>query len=407
MKKSIVFLLIMLLATSFVFAQGSKEATETSSAESAIKVGLLCIGDENDQGYSYNFIQGQKEATEKLAAEGIDVEWITKYNIGEDSTCRDANIEAAEEGCKIIFNNSYGFEPFMLEVAKDYPDIDFIACTNCVSAFDDLPNTFNAFANIYEGRYVAGIVAGMKINQLIDEGKINEDEAVIGYVGAYSFAEVVSGFSAYYLGAKSVCPSVTMKVTFVGSWSDATAEADAAKALADQGCVIISQHSDNTTPATAAQAAGVFHTGYNADMSGVAPEASIISTRIDWSVYFYEFIKGYVNGEKLEQDWSKGMDDDAIVMTKLNTAIAAPGTEEKLNEVMADIAAGKIKVFDTSTFTVKGETLTHAFARDTDGDFVADTDEAVFDGEFHESYFQSAPYFTEQIDGITWLNAAY
>lgn len=406
MKKSIVFLLIMLLATSFMFAKGTTEA-ESASPAGSIKVGLLCIGDENDQGYSYNFIQGQKEATEKLASEGINVEWITKYNIGEDSTCRDANIEAAEEGCKIIFNNSYGFEPFMLEVAKDYPEIDFISCTNCVSAFDDLPNTFNAFANIYEGRYVAGVAAGMKLNQLIDEGEITQDQAVIGYVGAYSFAEVVSGFSAYYLGAKSICPSVTMKVTFVGSWSDATAEADAAKALADQGCVIISQHSDNTTPATAAQAAGVFHTGYNADMSAVAPDASIISTRIDWSVYFYEFIKGYVNGEKLDQDWCKGLEDDAIVMTPLNTAIAAPGTQEKLNQVMADIAEGKIKVFDTSTFTVKGEELTHSFARDTDGDFVADTDEAVFDGEFHESYFQSAPYFTEQIDGITWLNAAY
>ncbi|MGH0053692.1 MAG: BMP family ABC transporter substrate-binding protein [Sphaerochaetaceae bacterium] len=407
MKKSIVLLLIMLLTTSFVFAQGSTEPAAASSTESTLKVGLLCIGDENDQGYSYNFIQGQKEATDKLAAEGINVEWITKYNIGEDSTCRDANIEAAEEGCKIIFNNSYGFEPFMLEVAKDYPDIDFVACTNCVSAFDDLPNTFNAFANIYEGRYVAGIVAGMKINEMISEGQIMPEEAVIGYVGAYSFAEVVSGFTAYYLGAKSVCPSVTMKVTFVGSWSDATAEADAAKALADQGCIMISQHSDNTTPATAAQAAGVFHTGYNADMTGVAPAASLISTRIDWSVYFYEFIKAYVDGEKLEQDWCKGMDDEAVVMTMLNTDIAAPGTEAKINQVMADIAAGNIQVFDTSTFTVKGETLTHAFARDTDGDFVADTDEAVFDGVFHESYFQSAPYFTEQIDGITWLNAAY
>lgn len=407
MKRFTVMLVIMLMTVGMVFAQGSKETASAPASGSTIKVGLLCIGDENDQGYSYNFIQGQKEATAKLAAEGINVEWVTKYNIGEDSTCRDANIEAAEEGCKIIFNNSYGFEPFMLEVAKDYPDVDFVACTNCVSAFDDLPNTFNAFANIYEGRYVAGVAAGMKINQLIEQGKIKPEGAVIGYVGAYSFAEVVSGFTAYYLGAKSVCPSVTMKVTFVGSWSDATAEADAAKALADQGCVIISQHSDNTTPATAAQAAGVFHTGYNADMTGVAPAASIISTRIDWSVYFTEFIKAYVAGEKLGQDWCKGMDDNAVIMTKLNTAIAAPGTEAKINQVMADIAAGKIQVFDTSTFTVKGKVLTHAFSRDTNGDFAADTDEAVFDGAFHESYFQSAPYFAEQIDGITWLNAAY
>jgi basic membrane protein A len=414
MKKLTVLLMVLLMTAGFVFANGAQETTAAPAAAPAastaknIKVGLLCIGDENDQGYSYNFIQGQKEATKKLAAEGINVDWVVKYNIGEDSTCTDGNIEAAEDGCKIIFNNSYGFEPFMLEVAKDYPKVDFVSCTNCVSRADALPNTFNAFANIYEGRYVAGVVAGMKLNQLIKEGKITADQAVIGYVGAYSFAEVISGFSAYYLGAKSVCPSVTMKVSFVGSWSDATAEANAAKALADQGCKMISQHSDNTTPATAAQAAGVFHTGYNADMTGVAPAASIISTRIDWSVYFYEFIKGYVNGQKLDQDWCKGMGDKAVVMTKLNTAIAAPGTEEKMNQTMADIAAGKIKVFDTSKFTVDGgKQLTHAFALDTNGDFKTDKEEAVFDGAFHESYFQSAPYFTEKIDGITWLNQAY
>lgn len=409
MKKLAMVLMVLLLATGFVFANGTTEdAAPAADAGNKVKVGLLCIGDENDQGYSYNFIQGQKEATEILKAEGIDVEWVIKYNIGEDSTCLDANIEAAEEGCEIIFNNSFGFEPFMLEVAPEYPEIKFVGCTNSASAFDALPNTYNAFANIYEGRYVAGVVAGMKLNQMIEEGKIKPEEAVIGYVGAFSFAEVISGFSAYYLGAKSVCPSVTMKVSFVGSWSDATKESDAAIALADQGCVMISQHSDNTTPATAAQAKGVFHTGYNADMSAVAPAASLIGTRIDWAVYFAEFIRAHVNGTEMAQDWCKGMGDDAVVMTALNEAIAAPGTKAKMEEVMAGIADGSIKVFDTAKFTVNGgQKLTHAFALDTNGDFAADTAEAVVDGVYLESYHQSAPYFVENIDGITWLNAAY
>lgn len=408
MKKLSLVLIALLLITGFVFAGGSGEKAAAPSSKDTIKVGLLCIGDENDQGYSYNFIQGRNEATEKLKAEGINVEWVTKYNIGEDSTCADANIEAAEEGCKIIINNSYGFEPFMLEVAPQYPNIQFISCTNCVSRADDLDNTHNAFANIYEGRYVAGVVAGMKLNEMIQSGKIKKDQAVIGYVGAYSFAEVISGFSAYYLGAKSVCPSVTMKVSFVGSWSDATAESDAALALVDQGAVIISQHSDNTTPATAAQSKGVFHTGYNADMSGVAPASSLISTRIDWSVYFYEIIKAYVNGEKIPADWCKGFDDNAVVMTHLNEAIAAPGTKAAMEKAIKDLAEGKIQVFDTSTFTVDGgKPLTQAFAIDTNGDFQADTGEAVFDGAFHESLHQSAPYFTAKIDGITWLNVAY
>nr|WP_317323779.1 BMP family ABC transporter substrate-binding protein [uncultured Flavonifractor sp.] len=383
-------------------------SSETPSAEGkTIKVGLICIGDENDQGYTYNFIRGKEAVTEILAEKGITIDWQIKWNIGEDSSCEDANIELAEAGCDMIINNSYGFEPFMLKVAPDYPEIEFIACTNQASAVDDLPNTHNAFANIYEGRYLAGVVAGLKMQEMIDNGEITADQAVIGYVGAYSFAEVISGFTAYYLGAKSVCPSVTMKVQFVGSWSNAPEEGNAAQALCDAGCVMISQHSDNTTPATAAQNAGAFHTGYNNDMIEVAPDASLIGTRIDWSVYFAYAIEAVANGQEFDQDWCHGMDEGAVVMTPLNEDIAAAGTAEKLAEVEEALRSGELQVFDTTTFTVEGKPLTNCFALDTDGDFTADSEEAVFDGAFHESYFQSAPYFTVQIDGIEWLNSAF
>ena len=387
--------------------EAAEEAAEPAEEAQTIKVGLICIGDENDQGYTYNFIRGQEAATEILADKGIEVEWVVKYNIGEDSSCEDANLELAEEGCEIIINNSYGFEPYMLKVAPDYPEITFIGCTNQASWCDDLDNTVNAFANIYEGRYLAGVAAGLKIQEMIDAGEITAEEAVIGYVGAFSFAEVISGFTSYYQGAKSVCPSVTMKVQFVGSWSDATEEGNAASALCDMGCVLISQHSDNATPATTAQSKGAFHTGYNNDMTEIAPEASIIGTRIDWSVYFVEAIEAAVNGEEIPQDWCKGMADGAVVMTALNEAIAAEGTAEKLAEVEAGIIDGSIQVFNTAEFTVGGEEVTSAFALDTDGDFAPDSEEAVFDGAYHESYFQSAPYFALEIDGIEWLNSAF
>ena len=417
-------LLALLLAGAMTFGLAACGNTDLGSAESpsgttpsgtetggeaakTVKVGLICIGDENDQGYTYNFIRGKEAVTEALAAKGITVNWEVKYNVGEDSSCEEANIELAEAGCDLIINNSFGFEPYMLKVAPDYPEIEFISCTNQASAVDELENTHNAFANIYEGRYLAGVVAGMKMQEMIDNGEITADQAVIGYVGAYSFAEVISGFTAYYLGAKSVCPSVTMKVQFVGSWSDATLEGNAAQALCDAGCVMISQHSDNTTPATAAQNAGAFHTGYNNDMIAVAPEASLIGTRIDWSVYFEYAIEAVANGESFEQDWCHGMDEGAVVMTPLNEEIAAAGTADKLAEVEEQLRSGALQVFDTSTFTVEGAELTTCMALDTDGDFVADSEEAVFDGAFHESYFQSAPYFTVQIDGIEWLNSAY
>ena len=368
MKKILALILALVMALSLV-ACGSKDDNDTpddGEKTNTIKVGLICIGDENDQGYTYNFIRGKEAATEALAAKGINVEWVIKYNKGENDDCTNANIECAEEGCQLIINNSYGFEPFMLKVAPDYPEIEFISCTNQASAVDDLDNTHNAFANIYEGRYVAGVVAGMKLQEMIDNGDITAEQAVIGYVGAFSFAEVISGFTAYYLGAKSVCP-----------------------------------------PATMAQTKGAFHTGYNNDMTGVAPDASLIGTRIDWAPYFEYAIETVFNGGTIDQDWCKGIADGSVVMTTLNEKICAKGTAEKVAEVEKALKDGTLQVFDTSKFTVKGETVTHAFALDTDGDFTPDAEEAVFDGAFHESYFQSAPYFTLQIDGIEWLNSAY
>ena len=408
MKKILALILVLAMLSVMFVGCAKDEGKDAPEAEAkTVKVGLICIGDENDQGYTYNFIRGKEAATEALKKEGINVEWMVKWNIGENTGCEDANIELAEAGCQLIINNSFGFEPFMLKVAPEYPDIQFVSCTNQASWGDKLENTHNAFANIYEGRYVAGVVAGMKLQQLIDEGTIKPEEAVIGYVGAYSFAEVISGFTSYYLGAKSVCPSVTMKVQFVGSWSNATEEANAASALCDEGCVLISQHSDNTTPATTAQSKGAFHTGYNNDMISVAPEASLIGTRIDWSIYFTEIIKAVAEGKTFPQDWCKGIADGAVVLTDLNEKIAAPGTKEKIEEVEKGLKDGTIKVFDTSTFTVDGKELTQAFALDTDGDFTPDSVEAVVDGEFQESKAQSAPYFTIRIDGIEWLNEAF
>ena len=406
-------LLAMLLAGAMVFGLaacgGGNEPAETPAGETpaaetpagetpaaedkTIKVGMVCIGDENDQGYTYNFMRGVEEATEQLKQQGIEVEWVFKTNILEDSGCEDANIELADAGCQLIINNSYGFEPFMLKVAPDYPEIEFISCTNQASAVDDLANTHNAFANIYEGRYLAGVAGGMKLQQMIDEGTITAEQAVIGYVGAFPFAEVVSGYTAFYLGAKSVCPTVTMKVKYVNSWSDAPQEAAAASALADEGCVLISQHSDNTTPATAAQDAGVFHCGYNNDMTGVAPEASIISCRVDWAPYFVYAISSVVNGEEFAQDWTAGYADGSVKLTELNETIAAPGTAEALEAAEADLAGGM-----------------HVFAGPLSGHPAQDPEGEVWsigEGEFFaESDLSqegglSAPQFCYVIDGIT------
>ena len=461
MKKVLALLLVLVLAIGMFAACGTDSGNNEETKDTAnnatteggndetkpseengnntegktLKVGMICIGDENDQGYTYNFIRGKEAATEALAAKGINVEWVVKYNkgendqgytynfyrakdsvtekmaakgvtldwniitnIGEDDGCTDACVELAEAGCDVVICNSYGHEPYMLKAAPDYPNVQFIGCTNLNSQFAGLDNCHNAFANIYEGRYVAGVVAGMKIKELIDSGKITADQAKIGYVGAFPFAEVISGFTAFYLGARSIVPEVTMTVKYVSSWSDATAEGNAAQALCDEGCVLISQHSDNTTPATVAQQNGVFHVGYNNDMTGIAPEASLLSSRIDWSVYFEYVFDCLVNGETIAKDWTAGIKDGAVVVTELNEAIAAEGTADKIAEVEAGLADGSIHVFQGPW---KGEGTAY-------GADAPDTKEMPADDWFKESDVEggqtSAPYFYWVIEGITSEN---
>lgn len=376
--------------------QGSQEdPTPGNNAGKELKVGLICIGDENDQGYTYNFIRAKDDVTERMAAQGVTIDWQIITNIGEDDSCTDACIELAEGGCEIVICNSYGHEPFMLKVAPDYPDVHFVGATNLNSQFAGLDNCHNAFADIYEGRYVAGVVAGLKIQELIDNGTITPAEAKIGYVGAFPFSEVISGFTAFYLGARSIVPDVTMTVKYVSSWSDATAEGNAAQALCDEGCVLISQHSDNTTPATVAQQNGVFHVGYNNDMTSVAPAASLISSRIDWTIYFEYLFNCLLEGTAPAKDWTAGIAEGAVVLTELNTAIAAEGTAEKIEEVIAGLADGSINVFAgpwSGTGTAYG-----ADAPDTlvmpEGDYFKESD--VASGQ------TSAPYFYWILEGIT------
>jgi len=402
MKK--VLAILLALAMVFSFAACGEKKEEQAKADDVFKVGLVCIGDENDQGYTFNFLKGQKAAQEILTKNGLNVEWHIIYNKVAGAEVGDANRDLVEEGCKIIFNNSFDHAYELPALAEEFPDVHFVGMTNSNLVNDGLDNTSDAFAAIYEGRYLAGVVAGLKLQEMIDNNEIKPKEAVIGYVAAYYYAEVVSGYTAYYLGAKSVCPSVTMKTQKVDSWSDPAAEGDAAKALIAAGAKMISQHADNTNAASEAENANVFHTGYNNDMRGVAPKASLVSTRIDWTKYFVDTVTLAYNGQPIPADYTGTYKDGEVVLTDLNKDIIAKGTEEKLAEVEKGIADGTIKVFDTNCFTVDEQKVEHQFALDTNGDWVEDAEEAIIDGEFKESYYQSAPYFTLKIDGITRID---
>ena len=386
-------------------AQTGDTATTTADATAAtagLKAGFIFLHDENST-YDLNFMNAAKEACEKLG-----VECVTKTNIPEGQECYEAACELADAGCDFIFADSFGHEDYVIEAAKEYPDIQFSHATGTKAHTENLDNYHNAFASIYDGRYLAGIAAGMKINEMIANGDITEDQAKMGYVGAYTYAEVISGYTSFFLGARSVCPSVTMEVTFTGSWYDETAEKEGANKLIQDGCVLISQHADSMGAPTACETAGVPNVSYNGSTESACPNTFIVSSRINWEPYFEYAINCVANGTPIDTDWCGSLETESVVLTDLGSA-AAEGTQEAIDAVKADLIAGKVHTFDTSTFTVGGETLTSYEADiDTDPDYTPDH-EVVLDGYFHESGegFRSAPYFNVQIDGITLLDQAF
>lgn len=394
-KKILAVVLAAILA--FAFAACAKSNTDDDAKNtdaSNVKVGFIYLHDENST-YDKNFIDAAKVACEKMGAEMVE-----KKNIPEDDSCKEAALDLVDQGCDVIFADSFGHEDFMIEAAKECPDVQFCHATGTKAHTENLANFHNAFASIYEGRYLAGVAAGMKINEMIEAGKFTADEAKMGYVGAFPYAEVKSGYTSFYLGAKSVCPTVTMEVTFTGSWYDQTLENEAANKLISDKCVLISQHADSMGAPSACQEAGVPNVSYNGSTIDACPDTFIVSSKINWAPYFEYMIDCVAKGEAIKADWTGTLATDSVQLTEVNENVAAAGTQDAIDEAKAKLEAGTLKVFDTSTFTVKGETLSTYMADvNTDANFEGDT-EAVADGEFKESNFRSAPYFDIDIDGI-------
>ncbi len=401
MKKLIALLLCLTLVFGIVAC-----TTDGNNGDDAdtFKVGFIFLHDENST-YDLNFINAAKQACSELGL--TEDQYILRVNVLEGQECYDAAAELVDEGCDIIFADSFGHEPFMIDAAKEFPDVEFCHSTGTRAHTEGVDNYHNAFAHIYQGRYLAGIAAGMKLNEMIEAGEFTAEEAKVGYVGAFTYAEVISGYTSFFLGVRSVCPTATMEVTFTGSWYDETAEKEGANVLIANGCKLISQHADSMGAPTACELAGVPNVSYNGSTVDACPNTFIISSRIDWTPYFKLAIESAMKGEEIPADWCGGIEEGSVVLTEVNEQAAAAGTAEAIEEAKAKLVAGELHVFDTSTFTVDGKTLTsHMADVDTDQDYTPDT-EAISDGYFHESEYRSAPYFDLRIDGIKLLDEAF
>jgi len=404
MKKIIAVILSVLFVVACFAGCSAKDDADEPTASTDIKVGFIFLHDENST-YDKNFIDAADEACKTLGIAEENI--IKKTNIPEGQECLDAAKDLVDQGCKFVFADSFGHEDYMLEAAKLYPDVQFCHATGTKAHTENLDNFHNAFASIYEGRYLAGIAAGMKLNEMIDAKEITADQAKMGYVGAYTYAEVISGYTSFFLGARSVCPSVTMEVTFTGSWYNETAEKEAATKLISDGCVLISQHADSMGAPTACEAAGVPNVSYNGSTVKACPNTFIVSSRVNWAPYFEYAIKAAADGTPIDKDWTGSLLTNSVVLTEVNETAAAAGTQEAIDKAMEEMKAGTLHVFDTSTFTVGGKAIDSYQADvDTDADMTPDT-EVVADGYFQESVKRSAPYFDLRIDGITLLDEQY
>ncbi|MBO5773131.1 MAG: BMP family ABC transporter substrate-binding protein [Clostridia bacterium] len=399
MKKVFAVILAITLVATCAFALAACQPTDE------FKIGFICLHDTNST-YDANFINAAYEVQEALGLEDSQV--IVKTGIEESEACYDAAADLVDQGCDIVFADSFGHEDYMIQAAQEFPEVEFCHATGTKAHTAGLDNYHNAFAAIYQGRFLAGVAAGLKLNEMIENGDITEDEAHIGYVGAFTYAEVISGYTSFYLGVKYVCPTVTMDVQFTGSWYDEVAERTAAlNLIQNQDCVLISQHADSMGAPSACEENNVPNVSYNGSTVAACPNTFIISSRINWAPYYTYIIECVQNGRAIDTDWCGTLSNGSVELSAVNTTAAAEGTQAYLDDVKADLIAGDLHVFDCSTFTVGGNTLTSYLADvDTDAEFTPDT-QVITSGVFYESVERSAPYFDLRIDGITLLNEKY
>ena len=391
MKKSIALVLALAVMTSGLFAA---KKDKKSKKTPAFKVGVIYIGDENE-GYTEAHMKGVAEMKKALGLSDSQV--IEKKGIPESEKAYDAAVDLAEQGCTYIIATSFGHESYLIQAAKEYPKIVFAHATGYQAAMSGLKNMHNFMPSIYQARYVSGIVAGLKLNEMIASKKIKASEAKIGYVGAYPYAEVVSGYTSFFLGARSVCPSATMEVRYTNSWADMSLEKETAEALIAAKCVLISQHADTTGAPSACQAHGVPCVGYNVDMTAVAPDSALTSAAMNWGAFYTLSAKAVMNGQGFDVEWSKGYEEGAVYITKINSKVATSDAQAKAEAAEKAIKAGTLKVFNTKSFTVNGKSIEDLIK--AGGDF-AKYSNYVKDGAFNEQNGFAAPAFDLRIDGI-------
>lgn len=413
-KKILALVLIVALVASLAIAltacdpKGDKNTLIFGPEDADITFGLICLHDENST-YDKNFIDAAR-----VVAENQQVRVIVKTNVPEDATCYEAAADLADQGCDIVFADSFGHEDHVIRAAKEFPNVQFAHATGTKAHTENVANYHNAFASIYEGRYLAGIVAGYKLAEMYGNGDgsaVSAENAKIGYVGAHPYAEVVSGYTSFFLGVRSIVPNATMTVRYTNSWYDAEAEENTARKLITvDGCKLISQHADSMGAPDACKDLRIPNVTYNISTKASCGDYYLVGSKINWAVYYAYLINCVRNNTEIAADWTGDIEDDSVQLLEYGNTVSEEA-KAAVEAAKAKLVAGTLEVFDCSTFTVNGETVTSYLAdvdssNNTANNIVKETEAIENDAErgivyFAESLHRSAPYFDLRIDGIT------
>ena len=327
---------LMLAALAVLSGCSKKSAADTKITKDNIKIGFVYIGTINDQGYT----QAQDQGRLALKDLGIDIEKQTMYkeNVPENADCEKAIRDLIDAGCNVIYSTSFGFMDWTLKVAEDFPNIKFGHC----SGYKTAENMSAYFGKIYEARYLAGIVAGLKT-------KSNK----IGYVAAFPIPECIRGINGFTQGVRSVNPDATVEVVWTNTWFDPTVEKQGALELLNKGCDVIEQHQDTTAPQVAAQEKGAFCIGYNSPTPFAAPKAYLTAPIFMWGTFIKDDVSKILDGTWTSRKYWEGLDKGMVDLDALSE-LCAPGTAEKVAEAKKAIIDGSLKIFAGPVYDQNG-----------------------------------------------------
>lgn len=329
------------LAAALALAVGT---AVSSAAADKVKAAFVYVGPIGDHGWSYQHHQGllalQKEFGDKIETTFVE-------NVSEGPDAERVIEQLAAAGNNIIFTTSFGFMNPTLKVAARHPDVKFEHATG----FKRSPNVATYNARFYEGRYVAGVVSA----------KMSKT-GTIGYIASFPIPEVIMGINSAYLGAKSVNPNVKMKIIWVSSWFDPGKEADAAKALIDQGADVLMQHTDSPAAMKLAEEKGIFAIGQASNMTTYGPKAQLTSIVDNWNDYYIARVKAVMDGSWKSTDTWDGFKQNMVQLAPYGAAIP-PETVALAKETHDAISSGKkhpftgpLKKQDGSVWLKEGET---------------------------------------------------